>query len=221
MAEFSERRLVDSGVGTVLESPLLPDRQETWEDEVAGVVSIIFAPPFVAAYMITFVVVVSGVSEAWRWAGLYLAQSVLAPLGYLLWLRQNGLVSDLDVKERAERFRPLAFTVVAMVLACVVFWAGGAPPLLRGLAVVAVLLLGVVLVVTTRWKISMHGAAIGAFTALLLIVIGWGAVPILLIVPVVAWARVHLRRHTPAQAIAGIALGGFITWSVLAWTLMH
>jgi membrane-associated phospholipid phosphatase len=31
--------------------------------------------------------------------------------------------------------------------------------------------------------------------------------PILLVVPAVAWSRVKLRRHTPLQTLAGIGLG--------------
>ena len=37
--------------------------------------------------------------------------------------------------------------------------------------------------------------------------LGGAATPVILAVPLVAWARVHLQRHTLAQTAAGVCLG--------------
>jgi membrane-associated phospholipid phosphatase len=68
------------------------------------------------------------------------------------------------------------------------------------------------LVITLWWQISMHSMSItGA-----VVVTGalYGLVPALLLsplIPVVGAARIKLRRHTLAQVVGGVALGGGIT----------
>ena len=53
---------------------------------------------------------------------------------------------------------------------------------------------------------------------LLWLVFGWAAGLIVLpLVVLVVWVRLYLKRHTPAQVVAGMALG---TISVLSLTLV-
>ena len=94
---------------------------------------------------------------------------------------------------------------------------GRAPALLRALVAANLLLTALVFPITLRWKISMHCAANGAAVALWLFLIGPLAAAGLLAVLLVAWSRVHLRRHTPAQALAGAMLGAVVTWGTLMW----
>jgi hypothetical protein len=64
------------------------------------------------------------------------------------------------------------------------------------------------------WKISMHMAGVGGFSIALVFVFGAAAGWAFLSLPLVAWARLHRRKHTPAQlaagAIAGIAIALFV-----------
>jgi membrane-associated phospholipid phosphatase len=156
-------------------------------------------------------------ADAWPWVGLAVATGVLAPSGYLLWLYRRGLVSDLDVQRREERWRPLLFTLTALTLTVAALELGGAPALPGALVAANLLLTALVFPITLRWKISMHGAASGAAAALGLFLLGPPAAAGLLAVILVTWSRVHLRRHTPAQALAGAMLGAVVTWSMLLW----
>jgi membrane-associated phospholipid phosphatase len=65
----------------------------------------------------------------------------------------------------------------------------------------------ILLLVTLRWKISGHTTAMSSLAMLCWLLIGPAAAPMMLSVPLVAWARVRLRRHTLAQTLAGAALG--------------
>lgn len=198
---------------------ILPEPgKRRWLNSLAGLVSAILSPPVLAASMIVIAAAFAGVSATWRSAGVSLALNVFAPIGYLLWLHRRGMVSDLDVQWREERFRPLSFTLAALTVTTVLLWLNAAPAVMRGLAAAYLVQTALVLAITLRWKISMHGAASAACVALLLYVAGPPAVPALIAVPLVAWSRVRLRRHTPAQTIAGAALGGFVMWTVLRWT---
>lgn len=188
-----------------------------WLDSLASLISALLSPPVLAVGMIVIAAATGG-PAAWRWAGVGLVISVLAPICYLLWLHRQGLVSDLDVQRRAERFRPLSFTLAALTVTAAFFWLSAAPTVMRGLAAAHLAQTTLVLTITLRWKISMHAAASAACVALLLYVAGPLAAPAVAALPLVAWSRVRLRRHTPAQTIAGAALGGLVMWAVLHWT---
>ncbi|MBN1221549.1 MAG: hypothetical protein JXM69_21690 [Anaerolineae bacterium] len=63
--------------------------------------------------------------------------------------------------------------------------------------------------ITVWWKISFHSSAISAAASIGLVTSGfssWSTTAILL-VPLVGWARVYLRRHTLGQVIAGGMVG--------------
>lgn len=67
----------------------------------------------------------------------------------------------------------------------------------------------------SKWKISMHATA---FTT----AIGYASLvgfadPLLLLLPVIWWARLKLKVHTPLQLAAGTVLGAFISYSVFAF----
>jgi membrane-associated phospholipid phosphatase len=66
--------------------------------------------------------------------------------------------------------------------------------------------------ITTQWKISIHSTAI-AGAAVLALYLAQGIVwPLLISVPVVGWSRIHLRRHTVMQVIAGALLGASLVY---------
>ncbi len=215
---------VSTGLGDIAQPAepfapiILPEPVERrWADNLASLVSALLSPPVLAVVMIAIAARAAGTPVAWLWAGVNLALSVLAPIGHLLWLHRRGIVSDLDVQRREERFRPLSFTLAAMAASTALLWFSAAPAIMRGLAAAHLAQTTLVLAITLRWKISMHGAASAACAALLLFVAGPPAASALAAVPLVAWSRVRLRRHTPAQTIAGAALGGLVMWSILLW----
>ena len=70
---------------------------------------------------------------------------------------------------------------------------------------------GVVLLITTKWKISVHTTGLsGPVGALILLLGSFGAI-FGIIYPVLIWSRVLLKKHTLAQAIAGGVQGFFLT----------
>lgn len=135
------------------------------------------------------------------------AAAVIAPIGALVaHQRSSGRWGTVDASERTER-RLLYVVAVGIVGATL------AVALLRGESQVgrvvgAVLLLFAVAAAANRWlKTSLH-VAFAAFGGAALLRLGspagWG---LALLVPLLAWSRLALRRHTPREVGAGVALG--------------
>jgi len=63
-----------------------------------------------------------------------------------------------------------------------------------------------------RWiKVSIHTATVSAFGIFLAILYqGWFSL-VLFLIPLMAWSRVKIKKHTPVEAVAGGFLGAFIT----------
>jgi membrane-associated phospholipid phosphatase len=178
---------------------------KTWDGLLAYVISQVFCPPVLSVVALILIASTLSMPRAWRWAGFYAAMAILTPLLYLVWLLHRGYVSDLDVQLREERARPLIFTLACAGLAWFVLLIGHAP-----LEMVVVtgglwLQMAVIYGISLWWKISVHSAAAAGIATLVWSLVG---TPLLVIgVPIIAWSRVRLRRHTVAQTIAGSVLG--------------
>jgi membrane-associated phospholipid phosphatase len=84
----------------------------------------------------------------------------------------------------------------------------------------AIVMIGILSLVTLFYKISFHGATISAAATVTLMVAGSSAWPIMLLVPLVGWARVRLERHTPRQVIFGSLVGALIALILVHGTLL-
>jgi membrane-associated phospholipid phosphatase len=160
--------------------------------------------------LLAFILTVSHLRtpNLWVWIVLYPLLAVVGPVAFLIWQVRRGDVTDLDVHFRQQRKWSLLVTILGFLLVWAVMRMGGAPPVLLFMAGMGVLQWLAIYLVTLRWKISVHSASVSGVTLFIVWVFGITVAPLALIIPLVAWSRVKLQRHTPAQVIAGVLLGG-------------
>ena len=144
------------------------------------------------------------------WLALVIPLLVVPPLIYLIWLVHRGTIEDIYMPNRKTRLRPLAVLMVWLLgcLSLIRYWE--APPVVESFVLAATILVGILSLVTLFWKISFHGAAISAAATTTVMVAGSYAWPVVLLVPLVGWARVRLKRHTLRQVIYGSLVGVLI-----------
>ena len=137
--------------------------------------------------------------------GTAVAVAVIVGL-YSLWQVHRGRWAHVDASHPAERSQLNLVLAGLLCSAAGLLWALGQPP-----AVAAGPLLAALLVLLThalrRWlKVSLH-AAFALFAAALV----WPHLPGTLAIGAlalgVAWSRLVLRRHTPAEVLTGLWLG--------------
>jgi len=76
--------------------------------------------------------------------------------------------------------------------------------------------------VNKYWKISGHTTAISGLSVFIVASLGWSMSPVLMMVPLVAWARIRTRSHSFWQTMAGILTGTLFiltTWYFLTLVL--
>ena len=86
----------------------------------------------------------------------------------------------------------------------------GAPPEVPAVAGSLVVGIVVAIVVNLRWRVSNHTAGTTMAAVLMVAVFGWPAAPVAAIPLAMSWARIRLGKHTLAQTVAGIGIGGVI-----------
>jgi membrane-associated phospholipid phosphatase len=189
-----------------------------WADRLAYWVSHLASPPIFGLALIGLIGFTVGTSAGWYWAVSYLALAAGVPCLYLLWLYRRGELHDLHLPVREQRIRPLIVTLVATAAAgALLAWAGAPRPLLL-LAAVNTAQTALFLAISLRWKTSFHTVAAANFAVLALALGGVNALPALLLIPLVGWARIRLRRHSPSEATTGVLIG-MATMLIALWVL--
>ena len=186
-----------------------------WSERTAALVSRFLGPQYVmlSALLVTGLVGAGSPTRGLVWVGILLLTSMVPLLALLRRQLRTGKISDWHISKRQERLQPtlviasLGATLIPIAL--LLIFDGPRALLIAFLA--ALLLVVFNLLVTTAWKISQHVSAIAASATLITAALGIGAAPVLLLIPVVAWARVKVGAHTLLQTVAGGASGVLIT----------
>lgn len=145
-----------------------------------------------------------------------LLYAVLIPVLALGVLRSLGRISSYRVDDRRERLLPLLIGAVCYLLCALTLAKIPSVVFLRKFMVAAACCEVMCLVVSLRWKISLHLTGMGAVVALFVVmnIVGVGTMLLPLSVAILgagalASARLYLGCHNPAQVLAGFG-GGFI-----------
>jgi membrane-associated phospholipid phosphatase len=159
--------------------------------------------------------------ETLVWLSLLLPLIIVPPLAYLFWLVHKGQLEDIYMPRRETRIRPLTVIMVWLLvcLGLIRYWR--APQIVEAFVLVTIVLVGVLSLVTLYWKISFHGATISAAATATVMVTGSYAWPVVLLIPLVGWSRIRLKRHTPRQVIYGSLVGALIALIVVHGMLLE
>ena len=135
--------------------------------------------------------------------------SVLPMAIIVFWAKK--LNTDSDISNRSDRYMPLIVGILSYFIGFLVCFIFSLDNFLTCLLLCYSVNTGVVLLITTKWKISVHTTGLsGPVGALILLLGPFGAV-FGLIYPVLIWSRVLLKKHTLSQAISGGVQGFFLT----------
>lgn len=180
---------------------------------IARTISDLMSPPVLAIPGLALGVWASNQAGTYRFALLYFVMGVLAPVFYVLWLVKSGRVSDFHLPNRRERVRPFLASLLCGIGAIALIVYLNAPSAFVGPLLALLLQTAVLFTITLAWQISIHTATVAGLVTFAVLALGPLAWLSSLLVPLVAWARVYLGRHTIPQTLAGIAVGcmSFVT----------
>jgi membrane-associated phospholipid phosphatase len=189
-----------------------------WKDRWARIVSGVLSPLSIAIAAVAVAGYAINDESALSWIALYIALSILPPTLYIMYLVRKGIVTDFHLNVRKERTKPFLIMTANTAVVFLVMLLLGAPKLILIVIATAILQLFFMLLITLRWKISGHCTAVAGLVVLALALFGENLLPSTLLIPLVAWSRIRLKRHTPAQTVAGSFIGAVIVSTLLYFT---
>lgn len=204
-------------------------RQYTALERVAQVISDLFSPIVLPAYMMAVAMWLSPlivVPERTRLVSMavVVALTAVVPTAVILTLIKLGKVKDVSLSSRSERMIPYTVSIMCYLATVLFLRSVNAPMWLCSFYLGAAVASICAAIITGKWKISAHSSAVGGVAAalvwmglkgyLLLGVPYWVSGAILLC-GLVGTSRLILHRHTPAQVFAGYGLGAAAVTSML------
>ncbi len=179
---------------------------------VARLTSII-VNPFLVHVILTLIISfksTDNTAEGIKWFLISVAISVVPIFIVVLYLVRHNRVDNFFIRVRAQRDKVYALSSVLIGITCAVLFFLKAPVMLVAVFV-AIFIAGLVFACVNRWwKISIHVASIAAAVTVLVIIYGLVAAWTILLVPLVAWARVEMEHHSLTQVLAGGLLSSLI-----------
>lgn len=139
---------------------------------------------------------------------------IFAVAAFVLYAVLRGIFTDFDVSKREQRPLLFLFTAIVAVLYMIgLFFLHG--PKILYVAVLGILLgIFCISLINTRLKASIHLATISALITALSILYGGMYLVLLILIPLIVWARVTVKRHTIEEALVGMLAGGLLTFGL-------
>jgi membrane-associated phospholipid phosphatase len=184
------------------------------------IISVVFQPLLVPSFAVGWLMTIAPfVNFPAQFKTVAIGFSILftfiLPLSSILILKKQGFISNFDISDKNERTMPYFFTFLWYLLWWVFLWRTLRLPLfISSIGLSSALALLLMIFINSKWKISAHLCGIGAAFAFVVgVSFRFGNNPILLIIimlaitALLAISRIELKQHTPAQALAGFAMG--------------
>lgn len=163
----------------------------------------------------------------WIIIGMVFIMTALFPVSSMFMLWRNGQVGELTMPRRSERILPCALTLVYFCMAYYLLRRTPNSPATLAFFSGIILALVANLLITLRWKVSLHMTGIGGLVGVVLGLV-WvhGATPrllplLFLLAGALGSARLLVSDHTPAQVYTGALVGFAGTFLCLAFGVFY
>lgn len=186
------------------------------------IVSILFHPVFVPTITVFLVVkIYSNIIILENQAGIILIGtcvfSLILPLLSVFILLLTKKIDSLEMPKKEERFLPILFASIWMILGFYfmkeIF---SYAPIMKSIYLGAIYVMLIALLITKKWKISLHMLAIGGATGVFIMLeflFGQNLMLLLitiLISGILGFSRLSLKAHSLNQIYAGFIVGNIV-----------
>lgn len=198
----------------------MPTKKDSVQVEVekashvlAEIISWGFFPPIVATVFFVFLVFwySSDLSEGFTWLVTVSPFLIFFPLIFFAISYKLGWVSDIDLSERKERPVFLVVFVASLLLLSIFLYILGVPEKFFIYVFSGLVMSALASIITLYWKISFHTAITSSVITAILILGGLRFWPFIILVPLIGWSRVVLKKHTIWQVTGGALLAFGVT----------
>jgi membrane-associated phospholipid phosphatase len=186
-----------------------PENAKTLRVQFARYISTILSPIVISLPAIVLVGLYhSQAPSSLLFAAIAIFFLSVGPMIYIAIGVGLGKFTDVDVSVRSQRVGPFIFGISSSLIGFFILQVMHAPYNLATVLLATVIAGLIFMVITFWWKISMHAT-------FLAVLYGKIVLPAFLLVALVGWSRVVLKRHTAMQVTIGAILSAVITLAIL------
>lgn len=141
--------------------------------------------------------------------------------GILIYIMMRiGIITDLTLPKRSDRFAPYAIAILSFGFLIFYFYRLGLPTWFLMMLAASIIVMLVASIITLWWKISAHMFGISGLVGGVMSVCYFVEktnpfylfMLLFIISGMVGTSRIILKRHTPGQVYAGFALGFLVSF---------
>lgn len=196
---------------------------------IAKVISIILHPLFMPAYGILILFYISGTFLTYL-PGLVkrivfiiiIVNTIILPLSVVPFFISQKIIKSIHMETTRERIIPLTMNSIFFYLGFYLLNKLQVPDLIKMYVFASFSVVVVTLLISLKWKISIHMIGIGGLTGAI-ISISWHLgvdmkaiwMGLMLFGGLIGFARLELNKHTPAQVYSGFFTGLIVAGSVM------
>ncbi len=185
------------------------------KNKLAKIISYLFVPPVMN--LLVFLAVAQTEKTHAEFVILNsLVFGLLLPIAVFVYLRKKSLVSNDDATIKEERTVPYIIGIFIVATALLLNYLRTGNSLSTAVWLSFLVTSVFVTLINKKWKISAHTTGVGIPLGAAIFIESDFAFLFLVILALVIWARLQLKVHTPAQVIAGAALGSVTPIIILA-----
>ena len=187
---------------------------------ISHVISTVFQPLLMPTYgvMLLFMYTYFGVAYSnrfWHIVTPIMLFSFVIPGILIYLLLRIGLISDLSLKVRKERFYPYFITLLSYSAMVIFYYKAQMPTWFITMMAGSIAIMIIAILITLVWKISAHMFGVGGLVGGVMSVCYyvehsnpyWLFIGLFILAGSVGTSRLILKRHTLSQVIAGFLLG--------------
>ena len=165
--------------------------------------------PFLVSFAMIILLSLKSTSspfDALKWALILIAFSILPVFAVIILLVRRQKLEGIFISVRRQRNKIYILASACAITGSIILFYLGAPLILMAAFVSGLSSIVIFMCINLLWKISIHAAFIAASVTVLIVLYGSaGAITAMLVLPV-AWARIELEHHSPAQVTIGALL---------------
>ena len=196
---------------------------------IAKIISVILHPLFMAGYGILILFFISGTFLSYL-AGpvknivliIIAVNTIILPLSVVPLYISQKIIKSIHMETARERIIPLVMNSIFFYLGFYLLNKLQVPELIKMYVFASFSVVVVTLLVSLKWKISIHMMGIGGLTGAI-ISISWHLgvdmkavwMGLILCGGLIGFARLELNKHTPAQVYSGFFIGLVVAGGVL------
>ena len=165
--------------------------------------------PFLVCFIVIVLLTIdatSTVADAVKWSIVSIVFTVLPVFIVVLYLVRIKKLDSIFINPRERRNKIYLLASTCAVISCFILFYLEAPLVLAATFAAGLAAIVIFMVINYWWMISLHTAFVAASATILIIVYSATGALTAVLLPPVAWARIELEHHSPAQVATGALL---------------